>query len=391
MVLTVPTQETGRSSSTELPALGYAAALARAQQPAAGARSHTPMIRRRAGRLAAVAASRPSGAGLHVRCLSNASANDPGLGNAVPLEDNTSTSFGNNLRGLGHNNYLGKILNARVYEVANETPLQPAPRLSAHLQNTVLIKREDLQPVFSFKIRGAYNKIAHLSREQLKAGVVACSAGNHAQGVALSASHVGTDAVIVMPSGTPSIKVDAVRKFGGTVRLHGTSYDEAQAEAMRLVEVEGRTLIHPFDDPLVIAGQGTIGAEILKQTTGQPLHAVFVCCGGGGMLAGIATYMKRVRPGVMVIGVEAEDAAGMTASLRAGARITLDQVGLFADGAGTRRRVGSGATARCPRRALLGGAHDAYDAHGRSLATTPWPLPRAVPAARPPTPRCGAT
>lgn len=143
----------------------------------------------------------------------------------------------------------------------------------------MLLKREDLQPVFSFKIRGAYNKIAQLSREQLQAGVVACSAGNHAQGVALSAVHLGIDAIIIMPKGTPEIKVDAVRKLRGNVRLHGANYDEAQAEAMRLVETEGRTLIHPFDDPLVIAGQGTIGAEILKQTTGKPLHAVFVCCG----------------------------------------------------------------------------------------------------------------
>ena len=250
--------------------------------------------------------------------------------------EEAAASWGNNQRGLGHNNYLGKILNARVYDVANETPLQPAPLLSAQLGNNVLLKREDLQPVFSFKIRGAYNKIAQLSREQLAAGVVACSAGNHAQGVAMSAMHLGIDAVIVMPKGTPSIKVEGVKKFKGNVVLHGDNYDEAQAEAMRLVEVEGRTLIHPFDDPLVIAGQGTIGAEILKQTTGKPLHAVFVCCGGGGMLAGIAAYIKRVRPNVMVIGVEADDAAGMTTSLRNGKQTTLDTVGLFADGAAVR-------------------------------------------------------
>mmetsp|Transcript_33168 Transcript_33168/g.65978 ORF Transcript_33168/g.65978 Transcript_33168/m.65978 type:complete len:576 (-) Transcript_33168:315-2042(-) len=249
------------------------------------------------------------------------------------LEADTSSSWGSNVRGLGHNNYLGKILNARVYEAARETPLQSAPILSARLGNTILIKREDLQPVFSFKIRGAYNKIAQLSREQLRAGIVACSAGNHAQGVALSAATLGTDAVIVMPKGTPAIKVDAVQKLHGNVLLHGSSYDEAQAEAMRLVELEGRTLIHPFDDPLVIAGQGTIGMEILKQTTGKQLDAVFVCCGGGGMLAGIAAYIKRVRPGVMVIGVEAADAAGMTESIRAGKRTTLDTVGIFADGA----------------------------------------------------------
>ena len=289
------------------------------------------------------------------------------------------------MRGLGHNNYLGKILNARVYELARETPLQHAANLSAQLQNRVLLKREDMQPVFSFKIRGAYNKIAQLSREQLAAGIVACSAGNHAQGVALSAVHLGIDAVIIMPTATPAIKVNAVRKLGGNVVLHGSNYDEAAAEAMRRVAQEGRTLIHPFDDPLVIAGQGTIAMEILKQTTGcaharpaprairprssaarnsprssphsplrnsarthvdaarppptlirKPLHAIFVCCGGGGMLAGIAAYVKRVRPGVLVIGVEAEDAAGMTASIKAGKLTTLDQVGIFADGAAVR-------------------------------------------------------
>ena len=254
----------------------------------------------------------------------------------TPLEADTNPGFGANVRGLGHNNYLGKILNARVYELARETPLQHAANLSAQLQNRVLLKREDMQPVFSFKIRGAYNKIAQLSREQLAAGIVACSAGNHAQGVALSAVHLGIDAVIIMPTATPAIKVNAVRKLGGNVVLHGSNYDEAAAEAMRRVAQEGRTLIHPFDDPLVIAGQGTIAMEILKQTTGKPLHAIFVCCGGGGMLAGIAAYVKRVRPGVLVIGVEAEDAAGMTASIKAGKLTTLDQVGIFADGAAVR-------------------------------------------------------
>jgi threonine dehydratase len=254
----------------------------------------------------------------------------------TPLEADTNPGFGANVRGLGHNNYLGKILNARVYDLARETPLQHAANLSAQLQNRVLLKREDMQPVFSFKIRGAYNKIAQLSREQLAAGIVACSAGNHAQGVALSAVHLGIDAVIIMPTATPAIKVNAVRKLGGNVVLHGSNYDEAAAEAMRRVAQEGRTLIHPFDDPLVIAGQGTIAMEILKQTTGKPLHAIFVCCGGGGMLAGIAAYVKRVRPGVLVIGVEAEDAAGMTASIKAGKLTTLDQVGIFADGAAVR-------------------------------------------------------
>ena len=186
----------------------------------------------------------------------------------TPLEADTNPGFGANVRGLGHNNYLGKILNARVYDLARETPLQHAANLSAQLQNRVLLKREDMQPVFSFKIRGAYNKIAQLSREQLAAGIVACSAGNHAQGVALSAVHLGIDAVIIMPTATPAIKVNAVRKLGGNVVLHGSNYDEAAAEAMRRVAQEGRTLIHPFDDPLVIAGQGTIAMEILKQTTG---------------------------------------------------------------------------------------------------------------------------
>jgi threonine dehydratase len=234
---------------------------------------------------------------------------------------------------LGHNDYLGKVLNAPVYDVAVETPLQPAPILSNELSNTILIKREDLQPVFSFKIRGAYNKISQLTPEQLAKGVVACSAGNHAQGVALSARHLGIEAAIVMPKGTPSIKTEAVRKHGGNVIIHGQTYDEAQAEAIRLRDERGMTLIHPFDDPLVIAGQGTIGAEILKQAIGKPLDAIFVCCGGGGMLAGIAAYVKRVRPEVKVIGVEAADAAGMTASLKAGRQVTLESVGLFADGA----------------------------------------------------------
>lgn len=254
-----------------------------------------------------------------------------------PLDADKSGNWGNNQRGLGHNNYLAKILNARVYEAADETPLQRAPALSAKTRNHVHLKREDLQPVRSFKIRGAYNKVAQLSHEQRSCGIVACSAGNHAQGVAFSAIKLGIDAVIVMPTGTPSIKVDGVRKLGGRVVLHGDTYDEAAAEAARLVEVEGRTLIHPFDDPLVIAGQGTIGMEILKQCTGKPLHAIFVCCGGGGMLAGVAAYVKRVRPGVLVIGVEAEDAAGMTASLRAGQLQELEHVGLFADGAAVKR------------------------------------------------------
>jgi len=232
--------------------------------------------------------------------------------------------------------YLNRILNARVYEAAVETDLQYAENLSAHLKNTVLLKREDMQPVFSFKIRGAFNKMAHLSPDELSKGVVACSAGNHAQGVALSSKMLECRAVIVMPLATPAIKVNAVRAHGGTtveVRLFGNNYDEAAAEAKRLMAEEGMTMIHPFDDPHVIAGQGTIGLEILKSCVSRPLDAIFVCCGGGGMLAGIAAYVKRVRPSVKVIGVEAVDAAGMTASLKEGKVVTLDHVGLFADGA----------------------------------------------------------
>jgi threonine dehydratase len=208
--------------------------------------------------------------------------------------------------------------------------------MSKRTNNDIYFKREDLQPVFSFKLRGAYNCMANLSTDAQKAGVVACSAGNHAQGVALSATKLGLDATIVMPTGTPRIKVDSVISHGANVVLHGNTYDDAQEEAMRLVREEGRTLIHPFDDPYVIAGQGTIGMEILRERTGKPLDVVFVCCGGGGMLAGIASYIKSVRPSVKVIGVEAEDAAGMTESLRSGEVTPLDSVGLFADGASVR-------------------------------------------------------
>jgi len=232
--------------------------------------------------------------------------------------------------------YLSRILNARVYDAAVETDLQQAQNLSNHLKNTILLKREDTQPVFSFKIRGAYNKMAHLTREELDKGVVACSAGNHAQGVAMSARMLGCRAVIVMPLATPSIKVNSVRVHGGPtveVRLFGNNYDEAAAEAARLQEEEGMAFVHPFNDPHVIAGQGTIGMEILKECVSRPLDAIFVCCGGGGMLAGIAAYVKRVRPTVKVIGVEAEDAAGMTTSIREGKLVSLDKVGLFADGA----------------------------------------------------------
>lgn len=227
------------------------------------------------------------------------------------------------------------ILESRVYDAAIQTPLQHAPSLSHELQNRVYFKREDLQPVFSFKIRGGYNKMASLTDAEKAAGVVCCSAGNHAQGVALSARKLGVNAVIVMPLATPEIKVKAVRHHGGdfvNIVLHGQSFDEAAAEAKRLEVHEKRTMILPFDDPYVIAGQGTIGMEILQQTSGEQLDAIFVCCGGGGMLAGIAAWVKQIRPSVKVIGVESSDAAGMTASLAAGKRVELEHVGLFADG-----------------------------------------------------------
>jgi threonine dehydratase len=204
------------------------------------------------------------------------------------------------------------------------------------LNNNIYLKREDTQPVFSFKIRGAYNKMAHMTATELDRGVVACSAGNHAQGVALSAKMLSCRAVIVMPTATPEIKVNSVRVHGGptvSVRLFGNNYDEAATEAKRLCEEEGLTFVHPFDDPYVIAGQGTIGMEILKACVSKELDVIFVCCGGGGMLAGITAYVKRVRPDVKVIGVEAADAAGMTASIREGRVVTLPSVGLFADGA----------------------------------------------------------
>lgn len=235
--------------------------------------------------------------------------------------------------------YLSKVLTSQVYDVAHETPLQFAATLSALMDNNVFLKREDTQPVFSFKIRGAYNKIANLSPSLRSKGVVTCSAGNHAQGVALSANKLEIQATIVMPLATPSIKVNAVKRFGGkygNVFLHGQNYDEAATEAKRLVIEKGLTMVHPFDDPDVIAGQGTIGMEIIKALNAKQLDAIFVCVGGGGLLAGVAAYVKAIRPGVKVFGVEADDAAGMTAALAAGKVITLAQVGLFADGAAVR-------------------------------------------------------
>jgi len=231
--------------------------------------------------------------------------------------------------------YLVQILTARVYDVAQESPLEPAPNLSARLNNKLLLKREDMQSVFSFKLRGAYNKIANLSSDQLVQGVIAASAGNHAQGVALGAQRLGTRAIIVMPVTTPQVKVDAVRARGGEVILHGDTYDDAYAYARQLEAEKSLTFIHPFDDPLVIAGQGTIGMEILRQCQ-QPIHAIFVAIGGGGLIAGIAAYVKRLHPEIKIIGVEPVDADAMNQSLKAGQRVKLSQVGLFADGVAVR-------------------------------------------------------
>jgi threonine dehydratase len=232
--------------------------------------------------------------------------------------------------------YLQRTLSARVYDVAIESPLEVAPALSARLANTLLLKREDLQPVFSFKLRGAYNKMAHLSAAQLRRGVIAASAGNHAQGVALAAQRLGCRATIVMPVTTPQIKVAAVAARGARVVLHGDSYDEAGGRAMDIARQKRLTFVHPYDDPDVIAGQGTIGMEILRQH-GDPLHAIFVAVGGGGLIAGIGSYVKRLRPAVRVIGVEPVDADAMTRSLRSGRRVKLAHAGLFADGVAVRQ------------------------------------------------------
>ncbi|MCV2217229.1 threonine ammonia-lyase, biosynthetic [Thauera sp. Sel9] len=227
--------------------------------------------------------------------------------------------------------YLERILNAHVYDVAVETPLDLAANLSARVHNRIHLKREDMQPVFSFKIRGAYNKMARLSPQALKRGVICASAGNHAQGVALSAARLGTRAVIVMPSTTPQIKIDAVKARGGEVVLAGESYSDAYAHAQELEKSEKLTFVHPYDDPDVIAGQGTIGMEILRAHA-KPIHAIFCAVGGGGLLAGVAAYVKRVRPETKIIGVETVDADAMTQSLATGKRVALEQVGLFADG-----------------------------------------------------------
>jgi threonine dehydratase len=227
--------------------------------------------------------------------------------------------------------YLKKILTARVYDVAVESALEPAKNLSRRLHNKVLLKREDQQAVFSFKLRGAYNKMAQLSPEQLKRGVICASAGNHAQGVAMAAHRLGTRAVIVMPVTTPQVKVDAVRSLGGEAVLHGESYSDAFLHAKELEQQQGLTFVHPFDDPDVIAGQGTIAMEILRQHQG-PLDAVFVAIGGGGLVSGVANYIKAVRPEVKVIGVQMNDSDAMMRSVAAHKRVTLGDVGLFSDG-----------------------------------------------------------
>ncbi len=242
-------------------------------------------------------------------------------------------------------NYKDRIENSRVYDVAKKTPLQFQPNLSARIGNRVLLKREDMQPVFSFKLRGAYNKMANLPADVLKRGVIAASAGNHAQGVALAAQKLKCRAVIVMPTTTPAIKINAVKARGAEVILFGDSYSDAYVKALELEKSEKLTFVHPYDDPDIIAGQGTIAMEILEQCK-DPIEAIFCCVGGGGLLAGIAAYVKAVRPEIKVIGVEAKDAEAMTESLKKGERVILDQVGLFADGAAV-KQVGEHTFALC--------------------------------------------
>lgn len=232
--------------------------------------------------------------------------------------------------------YVRKILNSAVYEVAHETPLDPMPRLSGRLQREVLLKREDLQPVFSFKLRGAHNRIAHLSVEERARGVVCASAGNHAQGVAYSAARLGVRAVVVMPTTTPTIKADAVRRMGAETVLIGDGFDAANQHARQLAEEQNLVFVHPFDDPDVIAGQGTVGMEIMRQHHGD-LGAIYVPVGGGGLAAGIAVMVKFLRPEVAVIGVEPEDSAAMSAALAQGHPVNLDRVGLFVDGVAVRQ------------------------------------------------------
>ena len=238
-----------------------------------------------------------------------------------------------------------EILNARVYDVAVETPLDAAPRLSERLGERVWLKREDMQPVFSFKLRGAYNKMAHLSPDELARGVVCSSAGNHAQGVALSARKLGCEATIVMPVTTPSIKSDAVRRLGGKVVLHGDSYDDAQAHALAISEETEAVFVHPYDDPLVIAGQGTVAMELLRQHS-EPIDVIFVAVGGGGLIGGVAAYVKALRPEIRIVGVEPVDCASMTRALEAGRPVALESVGKFADGVAV-KQVGEQTYALC--------------------------------------------
>ena len=227
--------------------------------------------------------------------------------------------------------YLKRILTSKVYDIAIETPLELAPQLSSRLGNSVLLKREDTQAVFSFKLRGAYNKMAHLAQSALSRGVIAASAGNHAQGVALSAKRLGCKATIVMPTTTPEVKIAAVRALGAQVVLHGDSFSDAYAHALILEKKSHLTFVHPFDDPDVIAGQGTIGMEILRQHAG-PIEAIFVAVGGGGLISGIAAYVKQLRPEIKIIGVQTIDSDAMLKSVRAGRRVILNEVGLFSDG-----------------------------------------------------------
>jgi len=231
--------------------------------------------------------------------------------------------------------YLVQILTARVYDVAQETPLDYARNLSLRLNNQLFLKREDMQSVFSFKLRGAYNKMVNLPKDLLERGVIAASAGNHAQGVALAAHRLQTRAIIVMPVTTPHVKIDAVAALGGEVVLYGNTYDDAYIYARQLETQKGLTFIHPFDDPDVIAGQGTIGMEILRQYQ-KPIEAIFVAIGGGGLISGIGAYVKRLRPEIKIIGVEPVDANAMYQSIQAGHRVRLSEVGLFADGVAVR-------------------------------------------------------
>lgn len=231
--------------------------------------------------------------------------------------------------------YLRAIVSSKIYDLAQVTPLQPMEKLSDRLGNTILIKREDRQPVHSFKLRGAYSMIASLSPAQKNAGVIAASAGNHAQGVALSAKHLGLRALIVMPQNTPSIKVDAVRGFGGEVLLFGANFDEAKAKAIELADELKMTFVHPFDHPLVIAGQGAIGMELLQQT--NDLDYIFVPVGGGGLAAGIAVLVKQLMPEIKIIAVESKDSACLYHALKAGEPVDLERVGLFADGVAVKR------------------------------------------------------